>query len=285
MKLSDSGNAGFGLTANRTPPPRARSATGSGSEPPPSREQSNGSGGAGSDLLMHMSRPANGSPRDVPSTYPSRQSSRRAPDSGEGFHRRNLPSLSDVFEGRSLSNGIAAAGEASAYAGYPRPSANDSPGPPSSLLNGDSGPPSLSKAYSSAGSTSSTHSFPRTPIEGSLPIHALLSGHPGPPFDASKARDPYMAGETAASGAAHNAATPVVTSPGISSLLNGGPGYFGSPPPGQNHALVASPQYMSNGVSPQRQSARPAPASEVDGNGLDAISALLRAGEIVDRQQ
>jgi len=244
---------------NGTSPPRARSATGSGSEPPPSREQINGLGASGWDPMLQTSPPSKGSPLDGPVPYPSRQSSGQVADAtgGDSFHRRNLPSLSDVFEGRNLSNGIATS-EADGHPAYPRARVNGSPGPPPSLMSGESRSPSLRQEYST-GSASSSYSFPRTPIEGSLPIHALLSGKPGPLSETS------------------------VTSPGIPNLLNGNSGYFGLPP-SHSLGLVASPQHMGNGISSQRYSARPA-GRDGEGTSLDAISALLRAGEIVDQQQ
>jgi hypothetical protein len=97
---------------------------------------------------------------------------------------RLLPSLSDVFDPHgSLSSGQSSTD----LNGYPFPpsySSRDSAGPPPELIDGGRKPPLLKKEQSSAGSVSSgsSYSFPRTPIEGSLPIHALLSEKPPQPL-------------------------------------------------------------------------------------------------------
>lgn len=60
----------------------------------------------------------------------------------------------------------------------PRGYQTASPAPTPSLSSGDSRPPSLRTEQSSAGSMSSGSSYssyPRTPVEGPLPIHALLT--------------------------------------------------------------------------------------------------------------
>jgi len=90
---------------------------------------------------------------------------------------RLLPSLSDVFDPipPSLSSGHSST-DLNGYP-FPRSYSRDSAGPPPDLVEGKSKAPTLKKEQSSAGSISSgsSYSFPRTPIEGSLPIHALLS--------------------------------------------------------------------------------------------------------------
>lgn len=100
---------------------------------------------------------------------------------------RHLPSLSDLWNGHAVNNGHGYPGE--------RPQAQQiqqnmamlpgryqtlSPAPTPGTSNGDSRPPSLKTEQSSAGSMSSGSSYssyPRTPVEGPLPIHALLT-HP-----------------------------------------------------------------------------------------------------------
>lgn len=99
---------------------------------------------------------------------------------------RLLPSLSDVFD----PNGSLSSGQSSTdLNGYPFPpsysrDSRDSAGPPPDLVDGARKPPTLNKEQSSAGSVSSasSYSFPRTPIEGPLPIHALLSEKPPQPL-------------------------------------------------------------------------------------------------------
>lgn len=85
---------------------------------------------------------------------------------------RQLPPLSDMLDQRSGGP----AGEAGGYP-FPRTHAVGSPDPPPGLVGGESRPQLLGKEQSWAGSSSSGSSFgyPRTPIEGPLAIHALLS--------------------------------------------------------------------------------------------------------------
>lgn len=89
---------------------------------------------------------------------------------------RLLPSLSDVFDPRgSLSSGHSSV-DINGFP-FPRGYNPDAAGPPPGLVESDRKIPNLKKEQSSAGSISSgsSFSFPRTPIEGSLPIHVLLS--------------------------------------------------------------------------------------------------------------
>jgi hypothetical protein len=99
----------------------------------------------------------------------------------EQASQRYLPPLADVFDQRALER-----------EGFPFPAgyrSSGSPGPTSSIVS-DSQPPSLRHESSSAGSISSvatpasmTISHPRTPLDGSLPIHVLLAGKPPLSFD------------------------------------------------------------------------------------------------------
>jgi len=90
---------------------------------------------------------------------------------------RQLPPLSDMLDQRNgppSSDGPA--GEAGGFP-FPRTHSVGSPGPPPGLIGGESRPQALRKEESWAGSSSSGSSFgyPRTPIDGPLAIHALLS--------------------------------------------------------------------------------------------------------------
>lgn len=93
---------------------------------------------------------------------------------------RSLPSLSDIFDGRPPPNGVPHPSEILGpnFAMLPRGHQTSSP---AHTPSNDSRPPSLRKEQSSATSMSSGSSYsgfptPRTPIEGPIPIHALLSG-------------------------------------------------------------------------------------------------------------
>ena len=103
---------------------------------------------------------------------------------GVGLHRQ-LPSLSDMLdhpESRALGT---PSSEASGFP-FPRSHISGSPDPPPPLIGGETRPQTLKKEQSSSsGSTSSGSSFgyPRTPIDGTLPIHALLSPKEGRPYE------------------------------------------------------------------------------------------------------
>lgn len=97
---------------------------------------------------------------------------------------RPLPSLSDIFDGRPPPNGgpYSADTLVPSFGMLPRGHQTSSPAPTPSISGSESRPPSLRKDQSSATSMSSGSSYnssyptPRTPVEGPLPIHALLSG-------------------------------------------------------------------------------------------------------------
>lgn len=98
---------------------------------------------------------------------------------------RPLPSLSDIFDGHpppSNSSPYPNDGIVPSFGLLSRGYQTSSPAPTNSISGNESRPPSLRKEQSSATSMSSGSSYnssyptPRTPIEGPLPIHALLSG-------------------------------------------------------------------------------------------------------------
>jgi hypothetical protein len=85
-----------------------------------------------------------------------------------------------VFEYRSVVvDGGPHPGDLQGYP-FPRNVNPDSTRSPPALVGGKTKPPNLQHEQSSSGSLSSASSygFPRTPIDGSLPIHALLSEKP-----------------------------------------------------------------------------------------------------------
>lgn len=126
------------------------------------------------------------SPRDN-SAPPTMAPIRRDPSYVDG-HRsdslapsRHLPSLSDMFDGRQMPNGLPYSSDQQIGPNpvmLPRGYQTASPAHTPSTCGSESRPPSLKKEMSSAGSLSSGSSYssyPRTPVEGSLPIHALLT--------------------------------------------------------------------------------------------------------------
>ncbi|KAI1374076.1 hypothetical protein F4677DRAFT_447720 [Hypoxylon crocopeplum] len=141
-------------------------------------------------------------------------------------------------------------------------------------------PPSLKTEQSSTGSISSLSSYtmPRTPSDASLPIHALLSSKPEPtygscpPHRTSQTQLPILqpqSGRTSGEQPIRN---------GIEAHSNG---YFPGP---------AAPKYAGFrneaifGLPPDSKLAATSKFGSASENGLDGISALLKAREIVDRR-
>lgn len=126
------------------------------------------------------------SPKDG-SVPPTMAPIRRDPSYVDG-HRsdslapsRHLPSLSDMFDGRQMPNGLSYSSDQQLGPNpvmLPRGYQTASPAHTPSTCGSESRPPSLKKEMSSGGSLSSGSSYssyPRTPIESTLPIHALLT--------------------------------------------------------------------------------------------------------------
>lgn len=274
------------------------------------------------------------SPRDSsaqPPTFPLR----RDPAYLEGPRNeappppRHLPSLSDMFDGRPMPNGVAHPGEGSGptFGILPRGHQTNSPAHTPSISGSDSRPPSLRKEQSSAGSMSSgssyNSSYPRTPVEGPLPIHALLTGGKqfGPhetTFAASPAiyrsmspddrglpvhyqperapSDPTSAGHPMPH---HNGELGLPTLSFRPARDQHAAGYYPGHASRPNHTppAPARPAYQA-GYNENRLSLPPVPAtasgpvpgraparpSGKSDTGLDGISALLQADKIVDRR-
>lgn len=261
------------------------------------------------------------SPRNAPAPAPPR----RDPLYVDGVRSdpvaptRNLPPLADMFDNRTMPNGIPHPSEASAphFGLLPRGPEAASPAPPTPSLSGrDSRRPSLRTEQSSAGSLSSgcssyNSSHPRTPIDGPLPIHALLTGGKQfPTYDAVYPTNPTTQGRSLSP---DDKGTPVYyterapSDPGAtghpmphingkssflvhhnkSLLTTTCTGYYSGPTPvptrGSSTPLGRLP--YANGM-PARITApvstsRPGGKSE---SGMDGISALLQADKIVDRR-
>lgn len=120
-------------------------------------------------------------------------------------------------------------------------------------------PPSLRTEPSSTGSMSSvSYSLPRTPSDASLPIHALLSSKPEPAYLSQQI-------------------PPMHPSPRTSTL---GFPVASSCVPIEGHMQGVQPSYtkvLSSGVGDSR-------GYHARETGLDGISALLQARDIVDRR-
>ncbi|KAJ8125992.1 hypothetical protein O1611_g7646 [Lasiodiplodia mahajangana] len=143
----------------------------------------------------------------------------------------------------------------------------------SSGVSSLSQPPSLKHEQSSHGSISSKSSQPpRTPSDASLPIHALLSSRPELPAP-SYVQAPPLPPPSMINGQTSQVPLPLGNFHGSPIFSNNNP----STTPGLAHENVAnSPQGPSSAwMSKQAGNGE---------NGLDGITALLRAREIVDRR-
>lgn len=253
------------------------------------------------------------SPRDV-SVQPSRHSSQRSSAWLDG-HRtdptsgpKSLPSFSDMFEGRALANGTPHSAEGTPSFNAPPPS-HSSGSPVPSLMKYEAGPPTLKKQQSSAGSISSasSYSIPRTPIDGPLPIHALLTGGK-PAYEAFHSTPVQHGGLITPDDRAAVFLSPpqdrtpsdtVPTGYPFPPLATGHPdrtlpgmgadrpkeSFYTGPQAPASHATMPHPppptpfgrgrDSLPSGTPPSRN-------GKGDAN-LDGMSALLRAGEIVGR--
>lgn len=143
------------------------------------------------------------SPRDN-SVQPTSHALRRDPlyvDGVRGGEQagppRQLPPLADMIDRRQLSNGTSLPGSEAltpTFGHLTRGHSNGSPVLTPSVTSSETRPPSLRKEQSSAGSMSSGSSYssyPRTPIEGPIPIHALLTNGKMP-YDSAYGLNPVI---------------------------------------------------------------------------------------------
>ncbi|KAI0021483.1 hypothetical protein F4780DRAFT_737582 [Xylariomycetidae sp. FL0641] len=270
-----------------------------GSEPPPSRQQRMGSAISIPDAYPLGADDASRSPRtrslDGALVNRARGSSDTNSRAAPGYpsNRRTIWPDHQRMSGepgagppwldpRSAGSSMARSPESS---GLPGLTTMPSQGSATSSI---SRPPSLSTEQSSSGSISSLNSVnvPRTPSDASLPIHALLSSKPEPPQYVSPTGQP----PTATSSLPPPILQPQSAQPPSEYFAKGhqvhGNGFVPVPQlsevPGRTPDVSREPSMFSpsaeHGLSPvaKREGVR-------DG-GLDGISALLRAREIVDRR-
>ncbi|KPM35091.1 hypothetical protein AK830_g11491 [Neonectria ditissima] len=300
---------GSGSSNTATPGVNTPSGSGSGSgserlqgsEPPPSRKERMNSivsipesqHSATPTLLSQpnsndeaMSSPRGGqydpgSPHE-PHRYPRRQGSwREGSRAGDAPHQ-HLPSLSDMLddgmrgistssgEGHPYSTGFVAANHARLVPELPN---GMPPAPRVPLLRHDQ------SSNSSVCSTSPAMSFARTPGEGSLPIHALLSHQTvlGPGVATPGAFDRGLSSSMTAS--------PSPTDPVRLPFGHGaGPRGYGSHGVPSTSQLVNAEQSGAGGALVTQDLHIVMSTDDRPGRArLDGVSALLRAGEIVER--
>ncbi|KAK1752451.1 hypothetical protein QBC47DRAFT_305200 [Echria macrotheca] len=229
------------------------------------------------------------SPREPPS-LPPRQNSNWGEDQRQehpGTQRHHLPSLSDIFESQRLSGHGHGPNEMNGL-GFRRDHMSNSPGPVPGLIGSDGRPPLFRKDESGSASSGSSYSFPRTPIEGSLPIHALLASNSSHPFESNQ--QSYFQGVHIPT---EHKSPVLLPNPNGPPMVNGASlvplpycqfltclsGYHNGP--GPSHPSTAN--HRSTGYSAQSPHAVPPPQGKSDPR-LDGMSALLKAGEIVDRR-
>lgn len=212
----------------------------------------------------------------------------------------HLPPLSDMLT-HSIEGAPAPAPAGPNFGVLPRGHQTHSPAPTSSISGSESRPPSLRKEQSSAGSSigsgSSHSSYPRTPIEGPLPIHALLTGAGGKVFGNGTSPIIYRS-LSPDDRTPSSVLSPPERSPSDPVVVNGGPyyqsnGHHPPPPPPppptqqqqQHHAPYPQFAYSDHRLAPLATASLPSrPSGKGGETGLDGISALLQADRLADRR-
>ncbi|KAK4230508.1 hypothetical protein QBC38DRAFT_356957 [Podospora fimiseda] len=282
LKMSEPGSqrrSSPNTTTNRSSRSGSRTESRRGSEPPVNRQQRMGStvsmttSHASQDeaihspiapSIEHMSSDRSPIFNSHPQELRPMPSQQRSPTWGDDRPEQPpvhapLPSLSDVLDGQTFGGGIHPGNEVNSYHRFQR----DPMPSPGSLSNhhlgGDNRAPPHIKTDPSYGS-------PRTPLEGQMPIHSLLSSKPEPNSPYSAEQKPIIN---------HQPSNSVGSLPSIN-------GYHTRP--SLSHPAVGSNPMSSNYGAPHPPSgprythqAKPDPR-------LDGMSALLKAGEIVDRR-
>lgn len=223
-----------------------------------------------------------------------------------GPHPQHLPSLSDFFDARSPMGSFAQnSPEEASFSGFMQTHHRSGPGPPSggpTPLESRPQLPTLRKEQSPAGSNSSGSgsgpsapspysSYPRTPSDASLPIHALLtSKDTGSQFELQPS--PTLSEQKSPNNSNSNRSMFLHHPPSNRTIANmsynmefAGPssGYqspspvTGYPPPG---AVSRDARQLSE-TPPSREGGTNV---KEEPNDMDGMSALLRAGEIVDQR-
>ncbi|EXM08171.1 hypothetical protein FOIG_02956 [Fusarium odoratissimum NRRL 54006] len=210
-----------------------------------------------------------GSPREPHYQAPKRQQSWREGGRGVEVSHQHLPSLSNMLEDGRKGMQVPSGSEGNPYssgfvaANYPR----SVPEVPNVLPSAPPKPPLLRhepSSSSSIGSVSPAAGFARTPGEGPLPIHALLSHHQTLPTPV-----------VAANAAMFERGSPV------SGLGTGSQPLPPTGPPARND------EYMADSDVPMT----PAPdlIAPIEDRSfktrLDGMSVLLRAGELVEKHE
>ncbi|KAL2016416.1 hypothetical protein VTK56DRAFT_3537 [Thermocarpiscus australiensis] len=218
-------------------------------------------------------------PRDPPSPPGRRNFNHGNDPAPEHLNmQRNLPSISDVFDGRRFQEAVHPPSEAN---GFPFPAAHafGSPGPSLRQTGGDVRPATLKGELTYSGSSSSSSSFVqvRTPVDGPLPIHALLAPKSEQDFEYSQPTHLF-----------HGNPSPIDQNPLPAHHIPNGAGlpvingYHTRP--SLSHSSARAAHSAPSDFYTQASSQFMSPQRGKHDTGLDGMSALLKAGEIVDRR-
>ncbi|KAI1142747.1 hypothetical protein F5Y05DRAFT_408195 [Hypoxylon sp. FL0543] len=277
-----------------------------GSEPPPSRQQRMGSSastvessfspslnGIPHDELLHSPRtlsydePSTGRPRGLSSPTsrdpPIFVNRRPGWADGQRVYGESSNAAVSWFDPRGVQGSLVHSPEGGLSGSVPNHSPHNRPTRGSRSSGASmSRPPSLKTEQSSTGSISSLNSYsvPRTPSDASLPIHALLSSKPEPSY---ATYPPPSNSQTQLSILQTQSGRPPgdqLTGIDSEARANGfHPGLTTS-----NYSTPGLPKEASGAVPAESKLAVPSKLGGSSENGLDGISALLKAREIVDRR-
>ncbi|KAF5536817.1 hypothetical protein FNAPI_11629 [Fusarium napiforme] len=236
-----------------------------------------------------------GSPRELHYQAPKRQQSWRAGGRGVEVSHQHLPSLSNMLEDGRKGMPIASGSEGNPYssgfvaANHPR----SVPEVPNVLPSAPPKPPLLRhepSSSSSIGSVSPAGAFARTPGEGPLPIHALLSHHQTLPTPVAANAAMFERGSPV-SGLGTGTTTPSPTDPVPLARPYFGHGVvprgYGSQPLPPTGPPARNDEYMVD--SDLQMTPAPDLMAPMEDRSfktrLDGMSVLLRAGELVEKHE
>lgn len=239
----------------------------------------------------------NSSPRDLASIAHLRSSWLEDTRNDQIGMQHHLPPLSNMFDQQNRPSSAGHSSEVNGFAFPQTPSlALGSLDPPPPLVGGESRPQALKKEQSwatSSSSGSSSFGHPRTPIEGPLAIHTLLSTTPDQQHETmslfygnstpSDQKSSLLEQRGVATSMPYaNGTLPfTLLDPVLQSLtlalieFKPGPSPTLQKPPPPHRSAAGGYSSQSNTKPGEK---KPAP-------NLDGMSALLRAGEIVDQRR
>ncbi|KAL2166203.1 hypothetical protein VTG60DRAFT_3141 [Thermothelomyces hinnuleus] len=273
---------------------------------------------------MNRSPPIKLEPKEQSPLLSSRHASQRDDQGREqSSMHRHLPSLSDVFDGQGLPGTMRPPSDPSGYR-FPGAHIMGSPGRPLGHRGGDARSPPMTNGteHRYSDDSSSSHlpfGLPQPSVDGPLPIHALLDSRPEPTFRSHQPAPLQPSNTHLATEQNHNP-SPVHQSPSSGSgrqIINGYHDHHHSASPLSHYPSSTTNEHQINQASAlrqqqqqlqqqqqhhqqqqqqqqqkqqqQQQQQSPPHLAGISQQGnptsnLDGMSALLRAGELVDRR-